>query len=186
MSLLLYPEILSGFMTGDGPTLTAAAAASCLPASAKFSIPGGYWYVGRMWRLRAYGRISNVITIPGTARFDLRFGATVIFDSLAMPLNAVAKANVPWSLDVLLTCRSPGSGTAATLLGQGTWESEAVLASPAPTAGGSGQFLIPFNTAPVAGGGFDSTSSQTIDMFFTQTVATGSMTVHQFFVEALN
>lgn len=186
MSMLLYPEIVSGFCTGDGGVLTAAAAASALPAPAKFSIPAGYWYVGRMWRLRAMGRISCAVTTPGTARFDLRFGSTVVFDTLAMSLNTVVKTNVHWMLDVLLTCRAVGASTAANLMGQGTWESEAVLASPLPTAGGSGQFLVPFNAAPAVGGGFDSTSSQNVDLFFTQTVATGSMTLHQFLVEALN
>ena len=90
----------------DGPTLTAAAAASCVPTYVPTTLPAGYWQIGRIWRLRATGRISCVVTTPGTARFDLRLGGVVAFDTLAIPLNIVAKTNVPWVLDVLMTCRA--------------------------------------------------------------------------------
>ena len=37
--------------------------------------------------------------------------------------------------------------------------------------------MVPVGT-PAVGGGFDNTAANMIDFFFTQTVATGSMTVH--------
>jgi hypothetical protein len=186
MGLQTFPQIITPLCTADGPTLTAASSASCIQPNGKITLPNNYWYVGRQWRVRLYGRISSVVTTPGTARFDLRMGAVVAFDTLAMPLNIVAKVNVPWSLDVLITCRAVGNGTATQLFGQGTWESEAVIGSPLPSAGGSGQFLVPFNTAPAVGTGFDNTLANTVDVFFTQTAATGSLTVHQYFIEELN
>jgi hypothetical protein len=169
----------------DGPTLTAAAAASCLPTYVPTTLPAGYWQIGRIWRWLMHGRISCVVTTPGTARFDLRLGGTVVFDSLAVPLTVVAKTNVPWWLDVLLTCRAVGSGTSANLMGAGRFTSEAVIGAPAATAGGNGVLTVPFNTAPVVGGGFNSQAALTLDSFFTQTVATGSMTVHQMTIEQL-
>jgi len=169
----------------DGPTLSAAATASALPTYVPTSIPAGYWQIGRQWRLTATGRISCVVTTPGTARFDLRLGAVTVFDTLAMNLNIVAKTNVGWFLDVILTCRSVGTGTSATLFSQGRFTSEAVIASPLPTVGGSGTLTVPVNTAPVVGTGFDSTIANALDFRFTQTVATGSMTMHQFLVEQL-
>lgn len=170
----------------DGPTLTAAAAASALPTYAVTTIPAGYWQIGRQWRLRASGRISCVVTTPGTARFDVRLGAVTVFDTLAIPLNIVAKTNVSWHLDVLLTCRSVGTGVSATLFGQGWWLSEANINTALPATGpGPGGCLVPFNTAPVVGTGFDSTIPNAFDFRFTQTVATGSMTTHQFIVEQL-
>lgn len=182
-----FPQLITPFCTGDGPALTAAAAASCILANQKITLPNNYWYVGRMWRLRMTGRISCAVTTPGTARFDLRIGAVIAWDSLAMPLNIVAKVNVPWTLDVLLTCRAVVGGVAGSnLIGQGTWESEAVIASPLPTVGGSGQFILPYNTAPVVGANFDNALANTVDVFFTQTVATGSMTVHQALIEEMN
>lgn len=170
----------------DGPTLTAAAAASALPTYAVTSIPAGYWQIGRIWRVRAAGRISCAVTTPGTARFDVRLGAVTVFDTLAIPLNIVAKTNVSWLLDVQLTCRSVGTGTTATLFGQGMWLSEANINTALPATGpGPGGAMVPFNTAPVVGTGFDSTIANAFDFRFTQTVATGSMTLHQFTVEQM-
>jgi len=170
----------------DGPTLTAAAAASCLPTYAPTTLPAGYWQIGRQWRLTMRGRISCVVTTPGTARFDVRLGGVVAFDTLAMPLNIVAQTNVSWALDVLLTCRAVGSGTSANLIGQGFWHSPASINTAAPATGpGPGGQMVPYNTAPAVGTGFNSQSALTLDIFFTQTVATGSMTVHQALIEQL-
>jgi hypothetical protein len=170
----------------DGPTLTAAAAASMVPTYVPTTIPAGYWQIGRIWRLTASGRISTAVTTPGTARFDLRMAAVTVWDSLAIPLNIVAKTNVSWFLNVLLTCRSVGTGTSATLFGQGSWLSEANILTALPATGpGPGGALLPFNTAPVIGTGFDSTLANAFDMRFTQTVATGSMTMHQMLIEQL-
>lgn len=170
----------------DGPTLTAAATASLLPTYVPTTLPAGYWQIGRIWRLTAAGRISNVITTPGTARFDLRMASVTAWDSLAIPLNVVAKTNVNWFLDVLLTCRSVGSGTSATLIGQGYFLSEANILVPVPATGpGPGGQLVPYNTAPVVGTGFDSTAALALDFRWTQTVATGSITMHQFLIEQL-
>ncbi|MGH9640850.1 MAG: hypothetical protein ACRD3Q_00345 [Terriglobales bacterium] len=162
-----------------GSALTAAAAASALPPAAKFTFPANQLKIGDILHVRATGIISCVVTTPGTARFDLRFGSTVIFDSGAMNLNVIAKTNVPWWLEVLLTCRSIGAGTSATFWGQGQWQSEAVIGSPLPSAGGNGSLNIPVSGVAISTG-FDSTVSNVIDSFFTQTVATGSMTLEQF------
>lgn len=170
----------------DGPALTAAATASALPTYVPTTIPAGYWQIGRQWRLTATGRISTVVTTPGTARYDLRMGAVTVFDTLAISLNTVAKTNVSWRLEVLLTCRSVGTGTSATLFGQGYWLSEANILTAVPATGpGPGGCLVPFNTAPVVGTGFDSTVANALDFRWTQTVATGSMTMHQFLIEQL-
>lgn len=170
----------------DGAALTAAAAASCLPTYVPTTLPAGYWQIGRMWRLFASGRISCVVTTPGTARYDLRLGGIVVFDTLAMPLNIVAKTNVPWTLDVIMTCRAVGSGTSANIISQGRWLSEASILTALPATGpGPGGQNVPYNTAPVVGAGFNSQSALTLDFFFTQTVATGSMTLHQFMIEQL-
>lgn len=170
----------------DGPTLSAAAAASCVPTYVPTTLPAGYWQIGRIWRLRMTGRISNVVTTPGTARFDMRLGGIVAFDTLAMPLNIVAKTNVPWQLDVLMTCRAVGSGTSANLLSQGTFLSEANINTAVPATGpGPGGQMVPYNVAPAVGAGFNSQSALTLDFFFTQTVATGSMIVHQMILEQM-
>lgn len=170
----------------DGPTLTAAATASLLPTYVPTTLPAGYWQIGRTWRITASGLISCVITTPGTARFDLRMAAVTVWDSLAMPLNVVAKVNVPWWLEVLLTCRSVGSGVSATLMGGGYWLSQANILTALPATGpGPGGVIFPYNGAPAVGTGFDSTAALAIDFRWTQTVATGSITMQQFLIEQL-
>lgn len=185
MSLQTWEELISVAQV-DGPTLTAAAAAQCIPPNAKITLPNNFFTIGKLLKVTASGRISNVVTTPGTARFDVRIGGIVVFDSLAMNLNIVAKTNVGWWLEILMTCRAVGSGVVTTLMGQGKWASEAVIASPLPAVGGSGQFLLPIGSAPAVGNGFDNTLANAVDLFFTQTVATGSMTLHQYSLEAKN
>lgn len=189
MSLQTWQETLVSSAT-DGPALTAAAAASCLPAEAKIVLlPDRFrWSVGKALRISASGRISSVITTPGTARFDVRLGGNVVFDGLAVLLDSVAAhANAQWRLALDLVCTA--IGTSATLEGSGAWTCEDILGVPATAPKGVLTAMLPWNTAPgSAGGTFDSTASagNVLDLFFTQTVATGSMTLHRYLVESLN
>ncbi len=170
----------------DGPVLTAAAAASCVPTYFPTTLPAGYWQIGRIWRVTITGRISVVITTPGTLRWDIRLGGVVAADTLAVLGNIVAKTNVPFILQGWLTCRAVGSGTSANLMNQWLLATEASILSPLQVTGpGPGANPLPWNTAPVVGTGFNSQSALTLDVFFTQTVATGSMTVHQCLIEQM-
>jgi hypothetical protein len=170
--------------TSDGPTLTSNSAASCIPTNLLTTIQAGYWQVGRTWKIECFGRVSCVVTTPGTFRLDVRMGAVTVFDTLAIPLNTTAQTTVPWTGEFLLTCRSAGSGTAATLFGMGKMRSTAFLNVPAVATGPwSGAICVPYNTAPVVGTGFDSTVANAFDFRFTQTVATGSFTLHNFTLE---
>lgn len=187
MSQQTWREILTT-ATVDGPTLTAAAAASAIPTNCRITLPNNFWYVGRMMTIFAAGRISNVVTTPGTARFDVRTGPSgtiIAYDTGALNLNTTAKTTVPFWLEIILTCRAIGNGTSTNLMGVARLGSEAIIGSPANTAGGNGELLAPVG-APAVGTGFDNTAANVIDLFWTQTVATGSMTIHQYFVEAMN
>jgi hypothetical protein len=165
-----------------GTALTAAARASLTQGAtatgARYTMPGNKLKLGDQLHLYATGSISCAVTTPGTARFDLGFGATVVFDTLAMPLNVVAKTNVGWILDVTGVVRS--DGTTGNILWQGFWTSEAVVGSPLPTVGGSGELVVPFNVAPAVSTNVDMTVAQLVDLNFTQTVATGSCTLQQY------
>lgn len=170
----------------DGPALTAASAASCVPTYFPTTLPAGYWQIGRIWRVTLTGRISVAATTPGTLRWDVRLGGVVAADTLAVLGNIVAKTNVGFYLEGLLTCRAVGSGTSANLMNQWKLFTEASINTAVPTTGpGPGGAILPWNTAPVVGTGFNSQSALTLDIFFTQTVGTGSMTVHQALIEQL-
>jgi hypothetical protein len=113
-------------------------------------------------------------------------GGVIAADTLAIPLNIVAKTNVPFFVELISTCRAVGSGTSANLITQGYWLSEAALLVPLPATGpGPGGNTLPYNTAPVVGTGFNSQSALTLDVFFTQTVSSGSLIAHQVIIEQL-
>jgi hypothetical protein len=160
-----------------GPSITAASASTMLPAAARFTLPANILNIGTALHVRASGIITVVVTTPGTARYDFRVGAAVVFDSQAITMSTAGFSNVPWYLDLLLTCRSIGNSTNATIIGQGLWTCSASAAA---------CNALPFSGAIGVGTGFDSTVSNTLDMFFTQTVATGSMTLQQYELALLN
>lgn len=164
----------------SGAARTVAAAATMLPAAAKRTLAPNYFdAIGQNLEIFASGKITSVITTPGTARYDIRLGGTVIFDGLAVLLDTVAgHTDVGWKLYILLTLQAIGA--AATFMGYGEWTCEDLLGVPATAPKGVLSAVLPWNTAPVQGGTFDSTASQQLDGFFTQTVATGSMTCTQF------
>jgi hypothetical protein len=187
VGLQTFQETLTMSST-DGPVLTAAARASCIPVANRIVLPNSYFYIGKAIKILMNGRISCAVTTPGTARFDITMGAagtTIIFDTLALNLNIVAKTTVPWFLEVLLVCRAVGTGTTTTFFPRGQFTSEAVVGAPLPAAGGNGSLLVPVGT-PAVGAGMDNTAPSALDVFFTQTVATGSLTVHNYQVDALN
>lgn len=174
---------------GDGTALTASTTATSLLASqAKITLPPNFIsYIGQAFRVRAAGRVSNIVTTPGTLTLDIRFGvagAVVVANGGAMQLNAVAKTNVPWFLDWLLTARAIGS--AANFMHQGTWVSESVVGSGLPSATGAGMAMLP-NATPAVGTNFDSTAAQIVDLYGTWSLNNAnSVQVHQFSIESLN
>jgi hypothetical protein len=159
---------------------------SILHPTGRLLLPAGYLFrVGQVLRIMAAGRVSNIVTTPGTLTLDLRMGPAlpptiVVANGGAMALNAVAKTNVPFELWWELTLRSVGSGTAAQWHHQGTWSSESVVGSPLPSAGGAGTHMLP-NAAPALGTGFDSTVANYLDLFATWSLSNAnSIQTHQF------
>lgn len=184
-----YSEVLSqSDGITDGPVLTAAAAASCIPTPQKITLPNNFFKIGTRLRITMAGIISSIITTPGTARFDVRIGAVVAFDSLAMLLDSVAAhSNVPWKLVLELRCRAVGAGTVSKLFPVGCiFTCEDLLGVPATAPKGVLSAMLPWNSAPALGTGFDNTAANTLDVYFTQTAATGSLTVNDYMVELLN
>lgn len=180
MSLGYWETLASA--QADGTALTAAARASAIQGGAKtalFKLTQNKLRIGDILNLNAFGRLSCVVTTPGTARFDLSagVGGTAFFDTLAMPLNIVAKTNVMWRLNAEGIVRAVGN--AAAIFWNGNWFSEASINTALPATGpGPGGQNVPYNTAPVVGTAFDHSVDQIIDFNFTQTVASGSMTLH--------
>lgn len=184
MSLQTWSETLISAQV-DGTALSnSTTATSILPAAAKFTLPANYMAIGRVLRINAWGRVSNIVTTPGNLTLDVKFGSTSVFTSGTMALNTTAKTNVSWRAIIMLTCRSIGASTSATLLGQGDWCSESAVSSAAGTAN---DILMPAS-APAVGTGFDSTTSQAVDLFATFSIANAgnSIQLHEYTLEAMN
>jgi hypothetical protein len=155
-------------LAASGPALnTSIVATSLLPAAAKAILPGGYETVGRMLRMTATGVMSCIVTTPGTFTPDVRFNGLVVWNGGAVALNVVAKTNVTFRLDVLLTCQVIGAGTTAKVMGVGVLSSEAVVGAAAGTALAA---ALPAS-APAQGAGFDSTIANTVDLFGTFSIS---------------
>ncbi len=181
MSLGYFEAICS--LKADGTALTAAARASATQGSAATGARGTL--TANKLRLGDYlfailgGRVSCVVTTPGTFRVDISFGGTANFDTLAITLNTTAQTTVPWS--GFVWGRVTEIGTAGNIFWQGLFTSTAFLNVAAVATGPfAGGVTVPFNTAPVIGANFDMTVNQLVDVNFTQTVATGSFTLHTF------
>jgi hypothetical protein len=181
-----WENIITSFT--DGPTLTAAARASCIPTADRIVLPNRFFYPGRRLKISMSGRISCVVTTPGTARLDVCLGSagtTIVFDTGALNLNVVAKTTVPWQAEIDLICRAVGNGTLTTFFPKAWFASEAIVGAPLPSVGGNGFLNVPVGT-PALGAGMDNTAQSALDVFFTQTVATGSFTVHNYMVDVAN
>lgn len=166
---------------------TTSAETSVPPAEAKYTLPANYLKVGSMLKFTCQGRISCIVTSPGTLTWKVKFGSVIAATSGALNLNIVAKTNVTFWLEWLLTTRTIGGTTVATMMHVGQFTSEAVVGSPANTAGGAGTLLMPVS-APAVGTGFDSTASQQLDLTATFSVSNvgNAMQSHMYKIESLN
>lgn len=185
MSLQTWQETLISAQVDGGALANSVALTSILPAASKPVIAANAFSIGKVLRVTAAGRISNIVTTPGTLTFQLGLGGANVANSGAINLNAVAKTNVPWFIIWWLTCRAIGAS--ANLMHQGVWTSESVIGSPVNTVGGNGAINFPVS-APAVGGNFDSTTSQQLDLSgqFSIANAGNSIQVHQFFTEWMN
>lgn len=177
----------------DGTALASSTTpTSLLPSSAKFKLwPNYAETANKVIKLTAHGRISTVVTTPGTLTLQVRFidsaaTSVTVLDGGAMTLNIVAQTNVHWMLETYLHVRAIGS--AATVFGYGRWQSHAVIAAPAPTAGGAPAHMLPFNSAPAVGATFRGDLENLVDLFATWSVnsASNSITLHNFILESMN
>ena len=181
--MLPLPELLVSAQA-DGAALTnSVSQTSILPTAARAVVAANVLdRIGKRLHLKATGRISTLVTTPGTLLFEVKLGSVVIASSGLLTLNVVAKVNVGWKLDWDMTLRAIGTGTAANFMHQGLWTSEAVIGNPLPTVGGSASHVLPYNTAPVVGTGFDSTAAAILDLFATWSSASASNSIqlHQY------
>lgn len=171
-----------------GPNLTGSTSAtSLLNVQEKLSMYAGFWYVGRVLRIRATGQLGNIVTTPGTLTLDVRMGPTsniIVFNGGAMQLSTTAHTALPFDLEILLTCRAVGLTTTSNLMGQGRMTSQSLsLTAVADSTTTCATLLLP-NTTPAVGTGFDYSVSMVLDLFGTFSLSNANaIQLQQFIVE---
>lgn len=76
---LLYEQLVA--IGEDGPTLSASTSeTSLLPTGRKITVSQLFDYVGRTFKLRAAGRISTVVTTPGTQAITVSGNQIIVVD----------------------------------------------------------------------------------------------------------
>lgn len=182
MSLQAWEETLISAQVDGTALASSTTATSILPAAAKFTLPANYFAIGRLLKVTALGRISTT-TGPPTITFDVRLGSVVAFNGAAVTTVA-SVTNKTWLLEAWLTCRAIGASTSANLMGSGRLISSAVVGS---TGGAANTAMLP-DSAPAVGTGFDSTTSQVVDLFATWSAssASNSVQLHQYTLESIN
>lgn len=180
-------------VVADGTALTNSTSQTSLLTGSPGASPGVWTLpastltIGSEVLIRASGRISTVVTTPGTLTFTVKIGSVNALVSQAMALNTTAQTNQTWDLEIQATARQIGSSTSAQLMWTGKFTSRAVVGSGAAGSTGVGILLIP-ETAPAVGTGFDSTIANAIDLQATWSVANASNSIqlHQYSLSLKN
>jgi hypothetical protein len=167
---------------------TVTTPSSILTPNPQLWFPSNYFTtIGKALRIKAMGRVSNIVTTPGTLKLDVMMGPSSppsinVFTGGAMALNIVAKTNVTWYMEAILIVRAVGAAALTTFMGMGQWESESAIGTP---AGASGAVSLPAS-APVVGSGINNSVPNVLDLFATWSLTGNTIQMHNFLVEALN
>lgn len=99
-------------LVADAAAVTGTGEAILVP---DITLPANYMQPGRVLRAYISGKISNVVTTPGTITLRARWGGvagTILATSGAISQNIIAQTDDQWEAEFFVTCRSiGGSGT---------------------------------------------------------------------------
>jgi len=167
-------------ISGDGTAVTNSTSRTSLLGGAGgkqglYTLQPNVLRVNDVLHIRAAGRMTSVITTPGTFTFDLSAGVagTAFFTSLAiLPDTVQAHTDRMWVLDVEGTVRVIGN--AANVFWHGFFICEDILGTPATPPKGTVVAVLPWNATPVTGSNWDHSLAQILDFNITMSVATAT------------
>lgn len=139
-------------------------------------------YVGKQVKWTMYGRVSTVVTTPGTIIFRMRWGGvagTLLVTSKAQRPKITVSTNMAGWLQMEMTCRSIGATGSVFAMGQCS------LANTIGDAAAAGEIVWPDAPAAVT---IDTTaaSALTPTIQFSVATATTAWTTHLARLESLN
>jgi hypothetical protein len=184
-----YPQIMAVQHAAGTLFNTYTTSKEIINPQAIWQIPANFLKIGDKISIRAALGISNIVTSQHTFTFEVKMGPTsniVAFTTGAITTTTTAHTTIPAWLEIDLTLRSEGSGTAAQFMGQGriTGQMFVYSGATADTTTGLATLMVP-NTAPALGTGFDSTVTNLLDLWCGLSVSSAStgVQVQQYEVE---
>lgn len=127
MSSQGWVELLPTDQANNGTTISNSTTETILFPD--FTIPASYLNDNKFLRYTARGKLSNIVTTPGTLTFALRLGGvsgTLIAQTSAISLNIVAQTDIMF--EIVIDIISRGNGTTSPILAMGKVELAAQLA----------------------------------------------------------
>jgi len=170
----------------DGTAVTAAAETILVP---DYTLPAGFLYPGSLLKYTLFGRMSTVITTPGTWIWRLRWGGVggtaLVTSGTIVPDPTAASTNIAWFAEFYVNCRSVGTTGTAMSWGK-MWQNDiddgAAAVANLTTALNNQQAVFPDAAAAVT---IDTTTAKALSATITPSVATGSITCHHALLESL-
>ena len=165
-SQLFQPLLLASQRAAGTLFNTYTTAKSVLNVTELVSLSQNYMQVGTMFRIKAWGGLSNIVTTPGTVTFQIMMGSVVAWTSGAIQLSTTANTLTPVEFEATIRLDSAGSGTAAKFIGGGRVTGLDVqlgsgVANPTVT---DSVLMVP-SGSPAVGTGFDSTLTEILDFW---------------------
>lgn len=145
------------WVTADGVAVNTTATETIIFPD--YTVPGGYFFDGRILLLTASGRWSNVVTAVPTITFALRWGGvagTMLAQSPAITVPAAATTNAIWDLSLKIQQRT--NGATGTLFVMGT---VSLFTTTGPTFGTVTNYGV---VAPMASAGAATPAAVTVDL----------------------
>jgi hypothetical protein len=189
MSRQFWSETLS-WAVADGATFNTTATETIIFPNV--TIPANYMADGRVLRLRAFGRYSNVVTAVPTLIFAVRWGGVggiMLAQSPAIVTSASAVTSAPWMVEVYLQTRS--NGATGTIFAMGTASISTGIAPTVGTVANYGVETIMSSTGltvPAVSAAVDLTADTALSITgkFSASSASNGVTGHMYFIESLN
>jgi hypothetical protein len=118
-----FVQMMEPFQVADATTLSTSVSETVISSDSMFTLPPNFWSPGKQVWLRAMGKVSNIVTTPGTITFRLRYNAvagTVLATSGAINFNTAAATDNLWYVECMLEALATGpTTTSLTLLSYG-------------------------------------------------------------------
>lgn len=177
MSVQSWVETIAASLA-DSTAVTGTAEAVMVP---NLTLPANYMYPGRVLRARMSGKISNVVTTPGTITLRARWGGvagTVLAASDAIAMNIVAQTDDAWEAEFYITCRTAGAS------GSFLTSGKAFFGNIVAASIGQAQLIPSASNAAV--GSLDTTAATALSFTAKFSVNLNSLTVLQSTLESMS